>query len=298
MALVGKAGAGSDFSQPRPLFPNKLDRALQSEMHDVAMRCHADGSRKHPREMEWAAPCNIRERLDPDRLIEMSDDVVPEPPEQVFTQHAARPGWQRRGVGGHQPIDKAARHLVPGEGSAWIIVYALEGQGASARSAGSSSDIRSISCASGNAPSAAASAIRPGSTATRRISTSSSASAAQSNPAGLIVSDPTGRSRRTTRPAIRRSTRPGDIWKQMQWQRGVVSKCMAPSKRTLRTETPLSPGALPAARVVGPPPSCCAMQTLPMSTMISARIKRSRRGTARYSEFGAAERRGVQPHLN
>src|SRR5215470_13387162 len=82
MALVGKAGAGSDFSQPRPLFPNKLDRTLQSEMHDVAMRCHADGSGKYPREMEWAAPCNIRERLDPDRLIEMSDAVVPEPPEQ------------------------------------------------------------------------------------------------------------------------------------------------------------------------------------------------------------------------
>src|SRR6516165_8316579 len=52
MALVGKAGADSDFSQPRLPFPNKLDRTLQSEMHDVTMRCHTDGSGKHSREME------------------------------------------------------------------------------------------------------------------------------------------------------------------------------------------------------------------------------------------------------
>jgi hypothetical protein len=84
VALVGKAGAGGDFSQPRPTLPNKLDRTLQSEMHHVAMRCHADGSGKHPREMEWAACRNIRERLDPDRLIEMSDDIIPKPPELVF----------------------------------------------------------------------------------------------------------------------------------------------------------------------------------------------------------------------
>src|SRR6476619_5548387 len=63
VALVGKAGAGSDFSQPRPPFPNKLERMLQSEVDHVAMRGHADGSGKHPREMEWAACRNIRERL-------------------------------------------------------------------------------------------------------------------------------------------------------------------------------------------------------------------------------------------
>src|SRR5271169_2348458 len=133
MAPVGKPGPGSDFSQPRPTLPNKLDRTLQSEMHHVAMRGHADGSGKHPREMEWAAPRNIRERLDPDRLIEMSDDVIPEPPEPVFAEHATRPGWHRRGMARHQSIDEAARRLVPGEGSVWIIVYALVSQGAGER---------------------------------------------------------------------------------------------------------------------------------------------------------------------
>ena len=92
MALVGKAGAGSDFGQPRPPFANKLDRTLQSEMHDIAMRCHADRSGKHSREMELAACRYIRERLDADRLIKMSDDVIPEPPELVFAQRAARRG--------------------------------------------------------------------------------------------------------------------------------------------------------------------------------------------------------------
>ena len=101
VALVGKAGAGSDFSQARPTLPNKLDRTLQSEMHHVAMRGHADGSGKHPREMEWAAPGNIRERLDPDRLIEMSDDVIPESPELVFAESAARPRRHRRSVACH-----------------------------------------------------------------------------------------------------------------------------------------------------------------------------------------------------
>jgi hypothetical protein len=60
------------------------------------MRGHADGSGEHPREMEWAACRYIRERLDPDRLIEMSDDVIPEPPELVFAQSAARPGRRYR----------------------------------------------------------------------------------------------------------------------------------------------------------------------------------------------------------
>src|SRR5277367_4877240 len=68
VALVGKPGAGSDFSHPRPPFPDKLDGTPQSEIHHVAMRRHADGSGKPPREMEWAACRNIRERLDPDRL--------------------------------------------------------------------------------------------------------------------------------------------------------------------------------------------------------------------------------------
>src|SRR5271167_4595054 len=133
MALVGKAGAGSDFGEPGPPFPNKLERMLQSEMHNVAMRGHADGSGEHPREMEWAAPRYIRERLDADRLIEMSDDVIPEPPELVFAERAARLGRHRRGVARHQSIDEAARRLVPGEGSARIIVYALESQGAGER---------------------------------------------------------------------------------------------------------------------------------------------------------------------
>ena len=84
VALVGKAGAGSDFSQPRPTLPNKLERMLQSEVDDVAMRGHADGSGEHAREMERAAPCYFCQGSDLDRLIEVGNDIVSEPPEHVF----------------------------------------------------------------------------------------------------------------------------------------------------------------------------------------------------------------------
>ena len=44
MTLVSKAGARGDFSQAGFPGPNKLDRPVQSEMHDVAVRRQADGS--------------------------------------------------------------------------------------------------------------------------------------------------------------------------------------------------------------------------------------------------------------
>ena len=46
MALIGKASADSDFGQPGPPFANKLERTLQSEVHDVAMRCHTNRIRR------------------------------------------------------------------------------------------------------------------------------------------------------------------------------------------------------------------------------------------------------------
>jgi hypothetical protein len=40
VALVGKARARRDFRQAGSPFVDQLDRALQSEMHDVAVRRH------------------------------------------------------------------------------------------------------------------------------------------------------------------------------------------------------------------------------------------------------------------
>jgi hypothetical protein len=59
VALVGEACASGDFSQAGLPFVNQLDRSLQSEMHDPAVRGHANRSGEYAREVEWATPCYI-----------------------------------------------------------------------------------------------------------------------------------------------------------------------------------------------------------------------------------------------
>src|SRR5258708_34494270 len=51
--------------------------------------------------------------------------------------------------------------------------------------------------------------------------------------------------------------------KQTRCCRAITLKCAPPRNRMLRTETPLSPGALPAISVVGGPPSFCARRSSP-----------------------------------
>jgi hypothetical protein len=47
VTLVGEACAGCDFSRARSPYANELDRTLQSQMHDVTVRSHANGSGEH-----------------------------------------------------------------------------------------------------------------------------------------------------------------------------------------------------------------------------------------------------------
>ena len=91
MALVGKARTCGDFGKAQSPVANELDRTLQSQMHDIAMRRDADGSREDPGEVKRAAPRYVGQRGDLDRLVEMGDDIVPEPLEHVFAQHAPCP---------------------------------------------------------------------------------------------------------------------------------------------------------------------------------------------------------------
>jgi hypothetical protein len=53
--LVGEAGVRCDFSQARSPVANKLDRALQSKMYDVTVRCHANRPSENTGELERAA---------------------------------------------------------------------------------------------------------------------------------------------------------------------------------------------------------------------------------------------------
>jgi hypothetical protein len=89
VALVGKTCAYCNLSQAASTITNEFDRASQSQMHDVAMRTDANGSREHASEMERAAPRHLCQRGDFDGLIEMGDHMVSEPLEDVFSQHAS-----------------------------------------------------------------------------------------------------------------------------------------------------------------------------------------------------------------
>jgi len=97
----------------------------------------------------------------------------------------------------------------------------------------------------------------------------------KSIPAGRIASDPAGASCRSVRPAMRPSMRTGDP-NQIRCRCGVALKCKPPRNRRLKTKTPLSPGALPAARIVGKPPSFCAKLNHQSLSSSFARIARSR----------------------
>ena len=92
VALVGKAGPGRDFGQPKPPVANKLGRTLHSHIHDVTVWGQADRSCKHTREVEGAAPRNVCELGDLDGLVNVGNNVVSEPLEDSFAQHASRPG--------------------------------------------------------------------------------------------------------------------------------------------------------------------------------------------------------------
>jgi hypothetical protein len=91
VALVGEACASCDFSQAGLPLVNQLDRLLQSEMHDPAVRGHANRSGEYAREVEWATPCYICQQSNLDRLIEVGNDIVSEPLEHLLAQRPSPP---------------------------------------------------------------------------------------------------------------------------------------------------------------------------------------------------------------
>src|ERR1700704_3651367 len=66
--------------------------------------------------------------------------------------------------------------------------------------------------------------------------------------------------------------------KQMWCRRGVALTCPPPWNRALTTNTPLSPGALPAATAVGKPPSACAKRSSEIAWNINPILLREENG--------------------
>ena len=89
VALVGEACGGRDFRQSMATVAHKLEGALQAQMHDIAVWSHADRSGEHARKVERAAAGNFSKRANLDWLVEMGNDIVPEPTEYVLAQLAA-----------------------------------------------------------------------------------------------------------------------------------------------------------------------------------------------------------------
>jgi hypothetical protein len=112
MTLVGKSCPDCNFSEARLPVPYKLDRVLQSQMHDVAVRRHADGSGKHAYKVERAAPRDSRKRGHFDRFVEVSNDIILEAIKELPAERTSRSGsksrwaWSRRACAGYVPVGR------------------------------------------------------------------------------------------------------------------------------------------------------------------------------------------------
>src|SRR5262245_54633752 len=97
MALIGKAGFYGNLGKAEFPVPNHFDRPSQSQMNDVAMRADADGSGEGAGKMELAAVRHFRKRRDIKRLVQMFEDELLQPLENVGAQRAVplRPGPHR-----------------------------------------------------------------------------------------------------------------------------------------------------------------------------------------------------------
>jgi hypothetical protein len=94
VALVSKSRPGCDFSEAKLPVPHKLDRMLQSQMHNITVRRHTDGSGEHAGEVEQAPPCDSRERGHFDRFVQVGNDIILVLIKEFLAERASRPGWR------------------------------------------------------------------------------------------------------------------------------------------------------------------------------------------------------------
>src|SRR5215470_1476259 len=97
-------------------------------MHDITMRRYANGSPEHPREMERTTAGYFRKRGDLNGLINVRNDIISELVEYPQAQLAPCPTCERCHVTSDQPVNEAARGLVPEERAIRIILCALRRQ--------------------------------------------------------------------------------------------------------------------------------------------------------------------------
>src|SRR3981189_3106052 len=109
---------------------HKVKSALQAQMHDVAVRSHADRSGKYPREVKRAATGDLGQRTSLNALIQMGNDVVPETAQHLLLQPAERQAFEFCSMSNKQTVNEAAGHTVPEQRPVGIAVGALHRQAA------------------------------------------------------------------------------------------------------------------------------------------------------------------------
>jgi hypothetical protein len=258
MALVCETCADRDFGKPALAAARKFERALQPQMHDVAVRTNPDGSAEDTGKVEWASSRYFCERGHFDRLANVGDDVVSKSRQHLLPQGTAYLRLRARRMTCHQTVDESAGQFIPEQGPVGVVTPALRDQRVCNTeklwvAAGQSLDQFSFEGRNFRGRER-----QRGSTAMRTASTLPLASAAQSTPAGQTAKEPAGGSWRRVRPPMRQSKHACASWKQMKCRRTVPLRWSPSRNRIKRMETPLSPGALPATSVVGRLPSSCA----------------------------------------
>src|SRR5215470_16255182 len=128
MALISKTRFCGNLGKAELSVSNHFDRPLQTEMNDVAMRAHADGSGEGAGKMELAAVRHSRKRRDVKRFIQMFEDELLQPFENAGGQRSAtvRPRPHRVTCG--KDVDELARGLIPEQRPARIPFLAFPRQ--------------------------------------------------------------------------------------------------------------------------------------------------------------------------
>jgi hypothetical protein len=113
MALIRKACRCGNLGKAEFSIPNQFDRTPQSQMNDVAMRAHADGSGEGAGKMELTAIGHFRERRDIKGFVQMFEDEILQPLENVRVQRTVRFRFGPPRVTCGKGVDKLACGLVP-----------------------------------------------------------------------------------------------------------------------------------------------------------------------------------------
>ena len=113
MALIRETRSCGNLGKAEFPVSNHFDRPSQSQMNDVAMRAHADRSGEGARKMELAAVRHFRKRRDVKWFVQMFENEILQPLENVEGQRAVPLRADPNRVTCRKNVDKLAGGLIP-----------------------------------------------------------------------------------------------------------------------------------------------------------------------------------------